>query len=151
MRKQKDFAIFSVTNYSFETKETDSVWKRLDLKTGDISVWPAGDELSEFVFIDDAEILYVNGTNEEGDGGVSLYTADVDDLGSATLVASLPAPFSGLKAAKTSSGDIHFLLSAQAYPNGTAYNEALADTPASTARIYTSIFVRHWVSIASPE
>ncbi|ETS83501.1 hypothetical protein PFICI_05377 [Pestalotiopsis fici W106-1] len=139
-----DFAIFSVTNYSFETKEIASAWKRLDLKTGDISIWPARDELSEFVFVGDTEILYVNGTNEEGDGGVSLYTADVDNLESATLVASLPAPFSGLKAAKTSSGDIHFLLSAQAYPNGTAYNEALAETPASTARIYTSIFVRHW-------
>lgn len=139
-----DFAIFSVSNYSFETKETASEWRRLDLKTGDISIWPAGADLSEFVFIDDTEILYVNGTNEEGDGGVSLYSADVDDLESATLLASLPAPFSGLKAAKTSSGDIHFLVSAQAYPNGTAYNEALAEASPSTARIYTSIFVRHW-------
>ncbi|KAK6207221.1 Prolyl oligopeptidase [Pestalotiopsis sp. IQ-011] len=139
-----DFAIFSVSNYSFETKETASEWRRLDLKTGDISIWPAGADLSEFVFIDDTKILYVNGTNEEGDGGVSLYSADVDDLESATLLASLPAPFSGLKAAKTSSGDIHFLISAQAYPNGTAYNEALAEASPSTARIYTSIFVRHW-------
>ncbi|KAK6079668.1 prolyl oligopeptidase [Seiridium cupressi] len=139
-----DFALFSATNYSFETKETSSVWHRLDLKTGEITIWPAGGDISEFVFLGDTEILYVNGTNEEADGGVSIYSADVSDLAGAAFIASLPAPFSGLKAAKTSSGDIHFLLSAQAYPNGTAYNEALAEAPASTARIYTSIFVRHW-------
>jgi hypothetical protein len=116
------------------------------LKTGQITIWPAGGDISEVVFIDDTNILYVNGTNAEGDGGISIYSADVSGLDGATLIASLPAPLSGLKATKTSSGDIHFLLSAQAYPNGTAYNEAIAEASASTARIYTSIFVRHWVT-----
>lgn len=51
---------------------------------------------------------------------------------------------SGLKAAITESGDIHFLLFGSAYPNGTAYNEETAEAPASSARIYTSIYVRHW-------
>lgn len=142
---QQDFALFTATSYSFETKETLSVWKRLDLKTGEISIWPASPDISEGVFIGDTEILYINGTNEEGDGGISIYSADVSDLAGATFIASLPAPFYGLKAAKTDSGDVHFLLTAQAYPNGSAYNEALVETPASTARIYTSIFVRHWV------
>lgn len=98
------------------------------------------------MFIGDTDILYINGTNAEGDGGISIYSANVSDPDGATLIASLPAPFSGLKAAKTESEDVHFLVSAQAYPNGTAYNENLAETPASTARIYSSIFVRHWVT-----
>ena len=67
------------------------------------------------------------------------------------MVASLPAPFSGLKAVATSSGDIHFLLSSLAYPNGTAYNEDLAETPASTARIYQDIYVRHWDTYLTPQ
>jgi hypothetical protein len=33
---------------------------------------------------------------------------------------------------------------AQSYGNGTAYNEELAAKPLSTARIYDSIYVRHW-------
>lgn len=115
------------------------------MKTGEITIWPASPDISEIVFIGDTEILYINGTNAEGDGGVSIYSADVSDLDGATLIASLPAPFSGLKAAKTESGDVHFLVSAQAFPNGTAYNEETAEAPANTARIYTSIFVRHWV------
>ena len=35
-------------------------------------------------------------------------------------------------------------MNCKAYENGTAYNEDLAEVPLSTARIYTSIYVRHW-------
>lgn len=57
---------------------------------------------------------------------------------------SVPAPLSGLKAVTAASGDIHFVLYGLAYPNGTAYNADTAVAPASTARIYSSIYVRHW-------
>lgn len=58
--------------------------------------------------------------------------------------ASLPASFSGLKIANTDSGDVHFLVYGQSYGNGTAFNEELAAKQRSTARIYDSIYVRHW-------
>ncbi|RYP00857.1 hypothetical protein DL764_006380 [Monosporascus ibericus] len=148
-----EFALFTVQNYSFETQETTAVWKRLDLRTGDISVWYEGSDISEVVFVgpNPTSIIYVNGTNEEDNGGISLYSADALSLEKAKLIASLPAPFSGLKARKTPAGDIHFLMYAKAYPNGTAYNEALASTPASTARIYDSIYVRHWDTWLTPQ
>lgn len=144
----QEFALFTSRNYSFDTQESSSVWKRLDLDSGDITDWYVGDGISELVFVgsESTSILYLNGTNEEEDGGVSLYFADAESIDNATLVASLPAPYSGLKAAETKSGDIRFLLSAQAFPNGTVYNEQLATPPASTGMIYDSIFVRHWVS-----
>lgn len=53
-------------------------------------------------------ILYINATNEEGNGDISLYTADANDLSVGKLVASLPAAYQGLKAVATDSGDIHF-------------------------------------------
>ena len=43
---------------------------------------------------------------------------------------------------QAANGDIKFLLNCLAYPNGTAYNEGLAEVPLSSARIYTSIYVR---------
>lgn len=58
--------------------------------------------------------------------------------------ASLPAAFSGLKIAATKKGEINFIANAKSYPNGTAYNEELAAKALSTARIYDSIYVRHW-------
>ena len=129
------------------------MWERLDLNTGDVSTWSTDDNITEVVFVgpSNTSILYINATNDEGDGGISLYTADARQLASANLVASLPAPFAGLKAVSAPSGDIHFLVYASAYPNGTAYNEDLADTPASTARIYTDIYVRHWDMYLTPE
>lgn len=63
---------------------------------------------------------------------------------SAYMVASLPAPLSGLKTAITESGDINFLVYGESYANGTAYNEKLHVAPLSSARIYDSIYVRHW-------
>ena len=125
------------------------MWKKLDLDTGDISVWYNGSDISEVVFVGPtpSSILYVNGSTTEDDGSVGLWSADALALEKAKLVATLPAPYSGLKAAQTPSGDIHFLVYAKAYPNGTAYNEALASTPASSARIYNSIYVRHWVRV----
>ncbi|KAI5861188.1 alpha/beta-hydrolase [Durotheca rogersii] len=141
-----EFAIYTVSNYSFETGRRSSQWNRLDLKTGEISLWHAGSGISEVVFVGPtpSSIIYINGTNAEDDGGISLYSADANALGDAKLIASLPAPYSGLKAVQTPSGEIHFLVYTKAYPNGTAYNSALASTPSSTGRTYSSIYVRHW-------
>ncbi|KAI1091320.1 alpha/beta-hydrolase [Rostrohypoxylon terebratum] len=141
-----EFAIYTVSNYTFETKAHAFQWNKLDLKTGEISTWYDGSDISEVVFVGPTptSIIYINGTNAENDGGISLYSADANSLGDAKLIASLPAPYSGLKAVQVPSGDIHFLVYTKAYPNGTAYNEQLATTAASTARIYTSTYVRHW-------
>ncbi|KAI0434326.1 dipeptidyl-peptidase V [Xylaria sp. FL1042] len=148
-----DFALFTVSNYTFETKAHAAWWNKLDLKTGKITKWYDGSDISEVVFVGpkDTSIIYINGTNAEEDGGISLYSADANDLASAKLIASLPAPYSGLKAAKTKSGDINFLVYTKAYPNGTAYNANLAETPASTGRLYDSIYVRHWDTWLTPE
>lgn len=56
----------------------------------------------------------------------------------------MPAALSGLKAVTTESGDVRFVAYGQSYANGTAYNEKLATNPRSSARIYDSIYVRHW-------
>ncbi|EXJ56829.1 hypothetical protein A1O7_07173 [Cladophialophora yegresii CBS 114405] len=89
-------------------------------------------------------ILQINGTNEEDNGGISLYAGDATAIDEAYLVAWLPAPSYGLKAVVTPSGNVNFLLNCLAWPNGTAYNEAFAEEPLSRAKIYDSIYVRHW-------
>ncbi|RMD40331.1 hypothetical protein DV735_g4819, partial [Chaetothyriales sp. CBS 134920] len=141
-----ELAVFSSTNYSFETHEAQTVWNLLNLTSGEYSLLFNGSDVSEIVWVgsEDTSVLYINGTNEEGDGGVSLYAADVTSFDQATLLGSLPAPYSGLKAVKTENGDINFLVNSLAYTNGTAYNEQLEETPLSSAKIYTSIYVRHW-------
>jgi Tol biopolymer transport system component len=52
----------------------------------------------------------------------------------------------------TESGDIHFVVNALAYQNnGSAYNPDLVATPASSARLYDSVYIRHWDFYIAPE
>ncbi|KIX01618.1 uncharacterized protein Z518_09344 [Rhinocladiella mackenziei CBS 650.93] len=141
-----EIGVFSSTTYSWEDHESATTWNIMNLTTGEISLLYQGSDISEIVWVgpSDTSILYINGTNEEDDGGISIYGGDITAIDEAYFIASLPAPYSGLKAVVTPSGDINFLLNCLAWPNGTAYNEALVEEPVSTARIYDSIYVRHW-------
>lgn len=78
-----------------------------------------------------------------GTFGVAIQTL-VEAHRCSKLVASLDAPFSGLKVAKTSTGDLHFLVNSLAYPNGTAYNAELAPKARHTGRFYENVYTRHW-------
>ena len=75
----QEWAAFTSTNYSFETHESQTVWNLLNLTSGEVSLLYNGSEISEMVWVGptDTSVLYVNGTNEEEDGGVSLYAGDV--------------------------------------------------------------------------
>ncbi|EPS29403.1 hypothetical protein PDE_04352 [Penicillium oxalicum 114-2] len=140
-------ALFSASEYSWETHKTSSAWKLMDLDTRKIRVLTNDSNVSELIWMgtDDSSLLYINGTNAEIPGGVELWVSKVDSFEESRYKAgSLPAPFSGLKTAMTAEGDFNFLVYAESYPNGTAYNAELATTPRSTARIYDSIYVRHW-------
>lgn len=69
-----------------------------------------------------------------------------------TLVASLEAPFQGLKAVQTKSGDINFVVNALAYwGDGSAYNSELVSAPLSSGAVYASNYIRHWDTYITPE
>jgi len=118
----------------------------IDMKTGKISDsgWNSS-EVNEYQWLPGTGtgIIYINGTGENP-GGVSLWIGDVKSPNGSTKVAEMDAPYSGLKVAKTSTGDYHFMVNALAYPNGTAYNAETAETPKSSARFYSDIYPRHW-------
>jgi dipeptidyl aminopeptidase/acylaminoacyl peptidase len=141
------FALFSVSQYSFEKhKSLGSEFQLIDLKTGKIS--PSGwntSEINEYAWLPGtgSGILYINGTGET-EGGVSLWIGDVKSPNTSTKVAELDAPYSGLKVANTTSGDLHFLVNSLAYPNGTAYNPETAVKARSSARYFSDAYVRHW-------
>lgn len=51
----------------------------MNLTSGEVSLLFNGSDISEMVWIGptDTSVIYVNGTNAEEDGGISLYAADV--------------------------------------------------------------------------
>ncbi|KAB8349463.1 hypothetical protein FH972_023490 [Carpinus fangiana] len=143
----QEWAIFSATSYSFSDHKSNTTWNLLDLTSGNIKVLPFnGSEVSEIIWLGNtpSSVLYLNATNKDIPGGVTLWSSDVLNPRATTFVASLPAPFSGLKAVQASSGDIQFLVNALAYENGTVYNEEFAEPIYSSGQVYESAYVRHW-------
>ncbi|KAL4809838.1 putative dipeptidyl-peptidase 5 [Aspergillus unguis] len=143
-------AVFSTSQYSFDTHESSSSWNLLDLRSGNITVLTTDADVSEIVWLTDSTLLYINGSNAHIPGGSELWVSGLEGFPSGYKAASLPASFSGLKAVTTECGDINYVAYAQSYRNGTAYNSELAQPQLSSARIYDSIYVRHWDTYLTP-
>jgi dipeptidyl aminopeptidase/acylaminoacyl peptidase len=140
-------ALLSISQYNFTSSKAKSSWGLLDLKSGEFKDSGLNiSEVNEAAWIPgtDSGIIYINATNEEIPGGVTLWIGDISDPSKSTLAASLDAPYNGLKVAKTESGDIKFLVNSMAYPNGTAVNPETEVTPKHTGRFYKDAYVRHW-------
>ena len=75
----QDRALFSSTSYNWTTSEATTGWYFLDVESGNTTKAPFGSEVSEVVWIGETEdsILYLNSSNEDIPGGVTLYTADL--------------------------------------------------------------------------
>ncbi|KAL2214806.1 putative dipeptidyl-peptidase 5 [Thermoascus aurantiacus ATCC 26904] len=146
-------ALFSTSRDSFEEHASTSWGSLLDLRTGEVRLLTNGRNVSEIVWLGptDPGVLYINAANADIPGGVELWVSDVTDFANAYKAGCLPAPLSGLKAVQTTAGDIHGVLSGKSHANGTAYNEKLVTAPRSSARVYDSIYVRHWDSWLAPE
>ncbi|KAJ2987074.1 hypothetical protein NUW58_g4707 [Xylaria curta] len=149
------WALFTSTSYNWDTSKSSTTWQLLDVASGKTKEAPFGSEVSEVVWIGktDTSILYINGTNDKTAGGVTLYTADVGaKTFSPTLVASLEAPFQGLKAVRTTSGDINFVVNSLArWDDGSAYNPELATAPSTSGAIYDANYIRHWDTYIASE
>jgi hypothetical protein len=75
-----DIALFSKSQYSYEEQSSSSVFELLDLKTGEIKDSGLNaSEINEVVWLPgtDTGIIYINGTNEEVPGGVTLWIGDI--------------------------------------------------------------------------
>lgn len=72
-------ALFSSTAYNWTTHESSTTWQLLDVASGAITEAPFDSSVSEVVWVGptNTSILYINGTNDDVPGGVTLYTADV--------------------------------------------------------------------------
>ncbi|TGZ77688.1 dipeptidyl-peptidase 5 [Ascodesmis nigricans] len=129
-------AIYSVSSYSFETHKRTASWEILDIDTGKTSPLASTAEVGEIAWIDDSRILYTNGTE--------LWVSTVENFSKGYKAATLPVEMSNLKIATTKDGNVNFLLTAMANPDGSIYDESKANQPRSTARIYDELYVRHW-------
>jgi hypothetical protein len=71
--------LFSSAKYNWTTHKTSTSWQLLNVASGNVTEAPFDSEVSEVVWVgaSNTSIVYINATNEEVPGGVTLYTADV--------------------------------------------------------------------------
>ncbi|KAA8903590.1 secreted dipeptidyl peptidase [Sphaerosporella brunnea] len=143
-------ALYSTSAYSFETHSRSSWYNLLDISSGKSSILTNDSAVGEIVWVDDKTLLYTNGTTDVP-GAIELWITTIDNFARGYKAASIPAPLENLKIAVTKSGDINFLLTGKANADGTPYNEELAGKSLSTARVYDSIYVRHWDTWLTPQ
>lgn len=70
--------MFTQTSYDWNQHASSTHWSLLNVKTGDVSVLFNGSDVSEIFWIGptSTSMLYINGTNDQVDGGATLYMAD---------------------------------------------------------------------------
>lgn len=138
-------AIISRAQSSFETQKTYSGWELLNLGTGKIRDQGFSFfEQNEIVWLlgSDTGIIYLKYSKPDVVGGVALWMGDVANLSERRMVASLNAPYAGLKVPKTSAGNLNLLMTSLAYPNDTASNPKQVQKPRHTGRLYQDFYPR---------
>lgn len=134
--------LYTVSSYSFETKEETKEIRILDINTGNSTLFSNDPEAHDAKWLGD-------GTNaiiwlQSGAKGItSIMIGDGDEPTKASYTADvILAPFKNLKTAPLKDGSIAVVMSGLATEDGSLYNEETAAKPPSTGRLYDKTFVR---------
>ncbi|KAI1501789.1 prolyl oligopeptidase [Biscogniauxia marginata] len=133
-------ALYTVSQYSFETHSRSYSIRALDISTGHTTLLYDNASYTEPTWITDNEFVFV----KTDDSVSKLLVADASKPGSAPYeISSFEGSISNLKAKDIGNGTIAFACTALTTASGKMYN-ASSEKPLSSARVYSKLFVRHW-------
>ncbi|KAI0009742.1 dipeptidyl peptidase [Xylariaceae sp. FL0662B] len=136
-------ALFTVSQYSFESHSKSYSIKALDIQTGRSTPLYDDPAYTEPTWISDEEFVFV----KNGETTSSLMVADATKPGSDPHeISSFKGLISNVKAKPVGDGTVAFACTAPATASGEMYNPAYEKKPLSSAKVYTHLFVRHWDS-----
>ncbi|KAK1755116.1 Alpha/Beta hydrolase protein [Echria macrotheca] len=135
-------ALYMVSTYSFETHKKTAQIRVLDIASGQSTVLVEDLNASEPTWLSDDEFLYLKSC----DKGATALVVDSVSKPVAALheVATINSGISNIKVAKLKDGRFALACSGLATPDGRPANPETEKKPYSSAKIYTSLFVRHW-------
>lgn len=144
------WVLYTVSTYSFDTHSKTQELRVLEVRTGESYELAKDDDISDLNWLDDDCFCCLQA---EKDGRTKLYVASVksvirdSNLGTSHYVAgTIDGPAGNLRVKRLDDDNYAVVFSAQANNggSGTIYNPETEQKPQSTARIYNSLFVRHW-------
>lgn len=138
-------ALFTVTNYSWETHKSSTELRLYNIKSKSTTLVATGVSDPHWV---EGKILYLSG----GDNGTTDFIITTIEAPTTTYSAgTVDGAIGDLKLQVLKSGKVAFVGTGKQTREGTLYNSEKADTPLTTARLYDSLYVRHWDTYVTPE
>ncbi|TVY81913.1 Dipeptidyl-peptidase [Lachnellula suecica] len=143
-------ALYTSTVWNFTTHTRKYALSVMDLSNGSSYLFSNSSVVSNAQWLGNGTtILWLA---SEDDGSTSFAVGDVTTPDAEPIAAgSVPGAIDGLKTVDLGNGVWGLAFFGTAAPNGTLYNSELAETPVSSGRTYTSVFVRHWDTYLTPE
>ncbi|KAI6093825.1 dipeptidyl peptidase [Hypoxylon rubiginosum] len=139
-------ALFTVSQYSFETHSKDYAIKVLDIKSRHSTQLFDDPAYTEPTWVSETEFVFL----KNGDSTTSLMAADATKPGSDPYeVSSFSATVSNIKVKDIGNGTVAFACTAPTTADGAMLNAADEKKPHSSAQVYTELFVRHWDAYVS--
>ncbi|KAK3986676.1 dipeptidyl-peptidase 5 [Cladorrhinum sp. PSN332] len=138
-------ALYTISTYSFDEHKRSSQIKLLRIGAGQSTTVVDDTGASEPVWIGVNEFIFLKG-GENGTTNIVHVEDIVSPKPKTTQIASIDGSISNVKVTRLGNDTLAFVASGLATPEGKLYNAETAEKPLSSARVYTSLFARHWDS-----
>ncbi len=137
-------ALFTLSSYSFDTHSRTTEIQALDLTQGTVVTITKDPKASEPRWLGSAyEIVWLR----EGDNGnTSFVISDATLPGKSYTAGTVSGSVSSLKLYVVEPGKVAVAVAGQADPDGSLHNPKNVTKSHTSARVYDSLFVRHWDS-----
>lgn len=135
-------ALYTQAVYSFDTHSKTNTICVLDITTGQTSIVSKDNKASEPKWLGVGyELVWLR---EGENGNTSFIIADASQPGKTYTAGTVSGPVANLKVYVIKPGMVAIALAGQANRDGSLHNPKDDQKPHSTAKIYDSLFVRHW-------
>ncbi|KID88060.1 dipeptidyl peptidase [Metarhizium guizhouense ARSEF 977] len=142
-----ELVLYTVSAYSFETHSKSSQIRALNIKEGTSHLVSEDSGASDPVWIGENEVMYLKG----GDNGCTMIMAQrVLDNSEPQMVHYLAGNVSSPKSKVLSNGKVAICFAGLTTPKGELYWPPAEHKTHDSAKIYTSLYVRHWDTWNTP-
>ncbi|KAJ8107569.1 hypothetical protein ONZ43_g6693 [Nemania bipapillata] len=140
------FALYTVSQYSFETHSKKYAIKLLDISTGHSTELFDNPAYSEPTWISEDDFIFIDKTSGEDAVSYLKVANALNPKETPHVVQSFKCSVSDLKAKDIGDGTIALALAAPTSASGNMRDTLNEKKPYSTAQVYSELFVRHWDS-----
>ncbi|KAH0491413.1 hypothetical protein TgHK011_002846 [Trichoderma gracile] len=138
-----ELVLYTVSTYSFDSHSKTAQIRVLNLKEGTSHLVSEDSAASEPIWIAEEEIAYVKSLDH---GASALVAQHVFNTNESNTIQRFGGSINSLKAKPLSADKVAFCCAALTTPDGHMYSPAAEPKSYTSAKIYTSLFVRHWDS-----